>query len=99
MSFPKTNKRGPIKFHWYEGKIGNDGKENKGVKNLPPIELFHGETPKNSAFFLLVLKVFYILQTITGLIGWSISRANGINVLILNFQKNFFPEMEEGTLG
>ena len=53
MSFPKTNKRGPIKFHWYEGKIGNDGKENKGVKNLPPIELFHGETPKNSGLLLV----------------------------------------------
>jgi hypothetical protein len=53
MDFPKTDKRGPIKFHWYEGKVGNNGKDNKGEKNLPPMDLFHGETPKNSGLLLV----------------------------------------------
>lgn len=53
MQFPKTDKRGAIKFHWYEGKVGNNGKDNKGIKNLPPMELFHGETPKNSGLLLV----------------------------------------------
>jgi predicted dehydrogenase len=42
-----------IKFHWYEGRVGNNGKENKGIKNLPPMEYFHGETPKNSGLLLI----------------------------------------------
>jgi predicted dehydrogenase len=53
MHFPKTDKNGPIKFHWYEGKVGNNGKDNKGIKNLPPMELFHGEKPKNSGLLLV----------------------------------------------
>ena len=53
MDFPKTDKRGPIKFHWYEGKVGNNGKDNKGEKNLPPMDLLHGETPKNSGLLLV----------------------------------------------
>ncbi len=53
MNFPKTEKGGAIKFHWYEGKIGNNGKENKGIKNLPPMDYFHGETPKNSGLLLI----------------------------------------------
>ena len=48
LHFPKCDKHGAIKFHWYEGKVGNNGKDNKGVKNLPPMELFHGQNPKNS---------------------------------------------------
>ncbi len=51
--FPKTNKRGPIKFHWYEGKVGNDGMDNKGLKNLPPMELFHGQKPKGSGLLIV----------------------------------------------
>ena len=51
--FPKTSKRGPIKFHWYEGKVGNDGKDNKGVKNLPPIDLLHGQKPKGSGLLIV----------------------------------------------
>ncbi|MEC8013301.1 MAG: Gfo/Idh/MocA family oxidoreductase [Verrucomicrobiota bacterium] len=53
MDFPKSEKSGAIKFHWYEGKVGNDGKENKGIKNLPPMDYFHGETPKNSGLLLI----------------------------------------------
>ena len=53
LYFPKTEKRGPIKFHWYEGKIGNNGKDNKGVKNLPPMDLFHEQTPKNSGLLII----------------------------------------------
>ena len=53
MNFPKTEKRGPIKFHWYEGKVGNDGKTNKGIKNLPPMDLFHEQQPKNSGLLLV----------------------------------------------
>jgi hypothetical protein len=53
LYFPKTEKRGPIKFHWYEGKVGNNGKDNKGVKNLPPMDLFHGQTPKNSGLLIV----------------------------------------------
>ena len=53
MQFPKTEKRGAIKFYWYEGRVGNDGKENKGTKNLPPLDFFHGETPKNSGLLLI----------------------------------------------
>lgn len=53
MDFPGTERRGPIKFHWYEGKVGNDGKNNKGEKNLPPIDFFHGQTPKNSGLLLI----------------------------------------------
>lgn len=53
MDFPETERRGPIKFHWYEGKVGNDGKNNKGEKNLPPIDFFHGQTPKNSGLLLI----------------------------------------------
>ena len=53
MNFPKTEMGGAIKFHWYEGKIGNNGKENKGIKNLPPMDYFHGETPKNSGLLLI----------------------------------------------
>lgn len=53
MDFPRTEMRGAIKFHWYEGKIGNNGKDNKGIKNLPPMDYFHGETPKNSGLLLI----------------------------------------------
>ena len=53
LQFPKTDKRGAIKFHWYEGKVGNNGKDNKGVKNLPPLDLFHGQSPKNSGLLLV----------------------------------------------
>ena len=53
MHFPKTEMGGAIKFHWYEGKIGNNGKDNKGIKNLPPMDYFHGETPKNSGLLLI----------------------------------------------
>ena len=53
MDFPGTERRGPVKFHWYEGKVGNDGKNNKGEKNLPPIDFFHGQTPKNSGLLLI----------------------------------------------
>jgi len=53
MNFPKTEMGGAIKFHWYEGKIGNNGKDNKGIKNLPPMDYFHGETPKNSGLLLI----------------------------------------------
>ncbi len=53
MTFPNTKKGNGINFHWYEGKVGNDGKEDKGVKNLPPMDLFHGKTPKNSGLLLV----------------------------------------------
>jgi predicted dehydrogenase len=53
LQFPKTEKRGAIKFHWYEGKVGNNGKDNKGTKNLPPMDLFHGQSPKNSGLLLI----------------------------------------------
>ena len=33
--------------------IGNNGKDNKGIKNLPPMDYFHGETPKNSGLLLI----------------------------------------------
>ena len=41
MKFPAIKGRGPIDFHWYEGK-------EEGKKKLPPAELFHGERPANS---------------------------------------------------
>ena len=53
LHFPKCDKHGAIKFHWYEGKVGNNGKDNKGVKNLPPMELFHGQNPKNSGLLIV----------------------------------------------
>ena len=53
MDFPKTESRGPIKFFWYEGKVGNDGKENKGIKTYPPLDYFHGQNPKNSGLLFI----------------------------------------------
>ena len=53
LHFPKCDKHGAIKFHWYEGKVGNNGKDNKGIKNLPPMELFHGQNPKNSGLLIV----------------------------------------------
>ena len=53
MQFPKTEKRGGIKFFWYEGKVGNNGKDNKGTKNLPPLDLLHGINPNNSGLLLV----------------------------------------------
>ena len=53
LHFPGGDKHGAIKFHWYEGKVGNNGKDNKGVKNLPPMELFHGQNPKNSGLLIV----------------------------------------------
>lgn len=53
LEFPKCDKHGAIKFHWYEGKVGNNGKDNKGIKNLPPKDLFHGQNPKNSGLLIV----------------------------------------------
>lgn len=53
MQFPKTAQNGPIKFHWYEGKVGNNGKDNKGEKNLPPLDLLHGIEPKGSGLLIV----------------------------------------------
>ena len=47
MKFPEANGRGPIDFHWYEGKV--DLKK----KNLPPMDLFHGEKPTNSGSLIV----------------------------------------------
>ncbi len=47
MKFPAANDRGPIDFHWYEGKV--DLKK----KNLPPMDLFHGEKPTNSGSIIV----------------------------------------------
>lgn len=40
--FPARGSRGPVKLNWYEGKLPN------GQKNLPPMDLFHGEKPADS---------------------------------------------------
>jgi predicted dehydrogenase len=53
MKFPKTEKRDAIKFHWYEGRIGNNGQDNRGQKNLPPMDLFLGQTPKKSGLLIV----------------------------------------------
>lgn len=53
MDFPKTESRGSIKFCWYEGKVGNNGGDNQGIKNLPPLDFFYGQKPKSSGLLLL----------------------------------------------
>ncbi len=45
--FPARGKRGPVKFNWYEGKRPD------GTKNLPPLDLFHGETPVSSGSLIV----------------------------------------------
>ena len=47
MKFPAAKGRGPIDFHWYEGKV--DLKK----KNLPPMDLFHGDRPTNSGSLIV----------------------------------------------
>ena len=47
MKFPGTNKRGPIDFHWYEGKV------NLKQKNLPSASLFNGQRPSNSGSLIV----------------------------------------------
>jgi predicted dehydrogenase len=46
LEFPQRSAMPPVKFTWYEGK--RDGK-----KNLPPEDLFHGETPPGSGSLLV----------------------------------------------
>ncbi|MGE4549924.1 MAG: Gfo/Idh/MocA family oxidoreductase, partial [Opitutales bacterium] len=53
MKFPAIESREAIDFYWYEGKTGNNGKDNKGIKNLPPKDLFHGEKPSNSGSLIV----------------------------------------------
>ncbi len=45
--FPARGKRAPLTFHWYEGKLPD------GKKNLPPMDLFHGETPASSGSLIV----------------------------------------------
>jgi predicted dehydrogenase len=45
--FPAVGNRGPVKMFWYEGKLPN------GEKNLPPKDLFHGQTPPGSGSLLV----------------------------------------------
>lgn len=45
--FPARGKRGPLTFHWYEGKRPD------GTKNLPPMDYFHGETPASSGCLIV----------------------------------------------
>ncbi|MGE3804040.1 MAG: Gfo/Idh/MocA family oxidoreductase [Gemmataceae bacterium] len=46
LQFPKRGDMPPCKFFWYEGK-------KDGQKNLPPMELFHGEKPPGSGSLLV----------------------------------------------
>ncbi len=45
--FPARGQRAPVKFNWYEGKLPD------GSKNLPPMELFHGEKPTSSGSLMV----------------------------------------------
>jgi predicted dehydrogenase len=45
--FPARGLRAPVEFNWYEGKRPD------GSKNLPPMDLFHGETPTSSGSLLV----------------------------------------------
>ena len=45
MHLKQTEKGGAIKFNWYEGKIGNNGKENKGIKKFTTHGLFSRGNP------------------------------------------------------
>ncbi len=45
--FPAVGNRGPIKLFWYEGKLPS------GEKNLPPKDLFHGNTPPGSGSLIV----------------------------------------------
>ncbi|MCC6234911.1 MAG: Gfo/Idh/MocA family oxidoreductase [Verrucomicrobiales bacterium] len=45
--FPAVGSRPAVKLFWYEGKLPN------GEKNLPPKELFHGQTPPGSGSLLV----------------------------------------------
>ncbi len=42
FEFPARGNRAAVKLTWYEGKLPN------GTKNLPPLDLFHGEKPVDS---------------------------------------------------
>lgn len=45
--FPARGARGPVRFTWYEGKLPS------GSKNLPPLDLFHGEKPSDSGCLIV----------------------------------------------
>ena len=47
FQFPKRGYLPPVDFYWYEGKLPN------GEKNLPPKELFHGNTPTGCGSLLV----------------------------------------------
>lgn len=44
--FPANGERPPVTVTWYEGKINDQ-------KNLPPLDLLHGEKPTNSGLLLV----------------------------------------------
>lgn len=47
FDFPARDEMPPLKFSWYEGKLPS------GEKNLPPMDLFHGEKPADSGSLLV----------------------------------------------
>jgi len=49
MKFPAIKERGPIDFHWYEGK-------EEGKKKLPAPDYFHGIRPSNSGSLVVGTK-------------------------------------------
>jgi predicted dehydrogenase len=46
-NFPARGGLPPVQFKWYEGKLPD------GAKNLPPMDLFHGEKPADSGSLMV----------------------------------------------
>jgi predicted dehydrogenase len=45
--FPARGDMPPVRMNWYEGKLPS------GLKNLPPLDLFHGEKPADSGCLMV----------------------------------------------